>query len=50
MRTSTRQLERGFRGIAFSLIGTETGGVPPRESVRAMARAFRKYSNRPIEI
>jgi len=45
-----KAVERGFKTIAFPLMGAGVGGLTPRESVEAMARGFREYSEHDLEI
>jgi len=45
-----KAVERGFKTIAFPLMGAGVGGLTPRESVKAMARAFKEYCDRELEV
>ncbi len=46
----TRAIERGLTSIAFPLMGAGVGGLSPMESVKAMARAFKEFQDRRLEI
>jgi len=45
-----KAVERGFRSVAFPLMGAGVGGVPPKEAARAMYSAIREYSDKELEV
>jgi len=45
-----KAFERGFRSVAFPLMGAGVGGVPPKEAARAMYSAIREYSDKELEV
>jgi len=45
-----KAVERGFRSVAFPLMGAGVGGVPPKEAARAMYSAIREFSDKELEV
>jgi len=45
-----KAIENNFKTIAFPLMGAGVGGVPPKESAKAMAKALKEFKDRDIEV
>jgi len=45
-----KAIENNFKSITFPLIGAGVGGVQPKESVKAMAKALKEFKDRDIEV
>jgi len=45
-----KAVERGFKSVAFPLMGAGVGGVPPKEAAKAMYSAIREYSDKELEV
>jgi len=45
-----KAVERGFKSVAFPLMGAGVGGLPPKEAARAMYSAIREYSDKELEV
>jgi len=45
-----KAIERGFKSIAFPLMGAGVGGVPPKEAARSMYSAIKEFSDKELEV
>ncbi|ADM27389.1 Appr-1-p processing domain protein [Ignisphaera aggregans DSM 17230] len=45
-----KAIENNFKTIAFPLMGAGIGGVSPKESAKAMVKAFEEFRDREVEV
>jgi len=45
-----KAIEKGFKSIAFPLMGAGVGGVLPEEAARAMYSAIKEFSDKELEV